>query len=224
MFNYSVNENSNIRNDATSFVLKPKEKKNGYYEYCLYDEKHQKHYVLAHRLVAEAFLSNPNKYKVVNHIDGNKHNNSVMNLEWCSYKENAIHAWQNGLNSSKKVDRAVRQYDLNGNFLKEYKNCVEAVRATGIKHVHCAAVGKRKTAGGYTWKFINADIPVKSVGKKKAVIQYDLKNTKIKEYLSISEAARQTKINRKSINDCCNGKLKTAGNFIWRFLQEDIVQ
>lgn len=162
MFNYSVNENGNIRNDATSFVLKPKEKKNGYYEYCLYDEKHQKHYVLAHRLVAEAFLSNPNKYKVVNHIDGNKHNNSVMNLEWCSYKENAIHAWQNGLNSSKKVDRAV--------------------------------------------------------------IQYDLKNTKIKEYLSISEAARQTKINRKSINDCCNGKLKTAGNFIWRFLQEDIVQ
>lgn len=52
---------------------------------------------LVHRLVAEHFIPNPNNLPYVNHIDGNKANNHMINLEWCSHQENMNHAWRTGL-------------------------------------------------------------------------------------------------------------------------------
>ena len=64
----------------------------GYREVILNGKNHR-----VHRLVAEAFIPNPNGFREVNHIDGNKQNNSVKNLEWCTHSENMIHAYQTGL-------------------------------------------------------------------------------------------------------------------------------
>ena len=79
--------------------------KSGYKSVMLSKEGNTKRY-LVHRLVAEAFIPNPNKYSVVNHIDGNKINNFYLNLEWCTHSYNLKHAHNNNL--IKNNDKAIK--------------------------------------------------------------------------------------------------------------------
>lgn len=78
-------------------VLKPFVNNSGYEVIDLKNNGSRKKF-LVHRLVAQAFIENPNGYKVVNHLDGNKHHNSVDNLEWCTNSMNILHARKIGLN------------------------------------------------------------------------------------------------------------------------------
>ena len=213
---YYINEYGEVKN-ILGEILKPLNKHTGYYAYCLYNKKQSKEF-LAHRLVASYFIPNLENKPLVNHIDGNKHNNHKSNLEWVTYQENAVHAWNNGLNTSKQLDKGVSQFTLDGAFIQRYASCAEAARATGIKHVHDAAKGTRKSVGGFLWRFDDRNATLKSTGRKKAVVQCDLAGNRLNAYESISEAARKTKINRKSINDCCNKKLRTSGGYKWNFM------
>lgn len=85
--NYSINENGEVRNDNTGRAIKPTlNKANGYFCVDLYEDgKRTK--VPIHRLVAEAFIENPDKKLTVDHIDGNRQNNSISNLRWATYGE-----------------------------------------------------------------------------------------------------------------------------------------
>lgn len=76
-------------------------KKRGYVQILLIKKAEQKLY-LCHRLVAEAFIPNLNNYSEINHIDGNKQNNYVKNLEWCTHSENIKHAYNKSLISETK--------------------------------------------------------------------------------------------------------------------------
>ena len=108
---------------------------------------------LVHILVAEAFLPNLDKLPTVNHIDGDKTNNNVNNLEWCSYRDNNIHALYNKLRQPR--GREVVQKDENGEIVNIYKSVTEASRQTGISRgmiSHCLN-GRCEFAGNYKWTY-----------------------------------------------------------------------
>lgn len=122
-----------------------------------YNKKSTAHFV--HRLVAEAFISNPENKYTVNHIDGNKHNNNVDNLEWASYSENNQHAYDNNLKSD---NRPIFMLDYNNNILKQFNSIHEASRYVhgNYRNIHSVCCGKRITASGYKWKYIeDVEVP-----------------------------------------------------------------
>lgn len=81
--------------------LKPEKTNCGYLRVLLINKDNKRCHVSIHRAVAEAFISNPNNLPQVNHIDGNKLNNNVNNLEWVTSSQNINHAFKNGLNHGK---------------------------------------------------------------------------------------------------------------------------
>ena len=83
-------------------ILKLITQKPGYYNVSLEGKKY-----LVHRLVAETFVNNPNNYDCVNHLDGNKKNNTPKNLEWCNRRINNIHAFNTGLTPAMKIKATI---------------------------------------------------------------------------------------------------------------------
>lgn len=102
---YSISNTGLVRNDNTGLILKPQTNTYGYYHVKLYGLYRRK-ITAIHRLVAKAFIKNNNKKPEVNHIDGNKKNNNVNNLEWVTVSENAIHAYKNKLRTGPIGERS----------------------------------------------------------------------------------------------------------------------
>lgn len=110
-------------------IMKQTLARNGYYVVNLRNGT-KAHTLAVHRLVAEAFIQNADGYPTVNHIDGNKHNNHVSNLEWVSYRDNNVHALVHHLRKPKKGTPVI-QYDKDGNYVATYNSSVEASKSTG---------------------------------------------------------------------------------------------
>lgn len=134
---------------------------NGYYVVHLSKNQKNKH-VNIHRIVAETFIPNPNKYRVVNHKDENKLNNCVDNLEWCTYLYNTRY----GTGIERRIKSAIKnnklgvpinQYDLDGKFIKKFPSSKEIQRQYGFNHSNITKCcrGVYKTMYGYIWRYCN---------------------------------------------------------------------
>ena len=178
---YKISNYGNIYSVVKQKSKSTRKKPNGYIivDLCKNGIVHTKH---IHRLVAEAFIPNPNGLPQVNHIDGNKQNNCVDNLEWCTCKENMQHAVENGLikkgenhklykrklsdetvlkmknyHQKHKYDRSkkINQYDFQGNYIKTWNSINDAILFYNNKAIEFCCKNRRKSASGYQWKFFD---------------------------------------------------------------------
>lgn len=136
-------------------ILKPINHTGGYL--CVDLSKNNKRlYVKIHRLVAEAFIPNPENLLQVNHKDENKKNNCVDNLEWCTPQYNSCYGTRLQRFSSNKKKK-VFQFDLNGNFIREWKSAVDIEKEIGLEktNIRSCCRGEIRKAYGFIWRYAN---------------------------------------------------------------------
>lgn len=175
----------------------------GIHGYCvvlLHDGNGHRKNERVHRLVAQTFIPNPNNYPYINHKDEDKTNNHVENLEWCTAEYNSnFGTCKSRIGNSNS--RPILKYDLEGNFIREYKSMSEAERIEGINHasICICCSGKVSYQCGYIWIYKGDEDTlqervqrVKMVYKPKKVAMYDLDGKYIKTYNSVLQASKDT--------------------------------
>lgn len=155
---YGRIKNLDYKRSGKDMMLSPGKIRNGYLVVVLSQNAVRKTCLL-HRLIAEAFIPNPNHLPQVNHKDGNKTNNYISNLEWVTRKENVRHSFDclgrvSPSGKSCSSSKPVVQY-LNGIEISEYSSIREAHRLTNIPsgNISKCCKGIRKIAGGFKWRF-----------------------------------------------------------------------
>lgn len=151
---YKVSNLGNVMSlkGKTPKLMKPAQKGNGYLYVGLniYNKSRKNFYV--HRLVAKAFIENPQNLPFVNHKDEIKTNNMVSNLEFCTQQYNNSYG-----TVLKRRSKNILQYDINGSFIKEWKSAKNVQENLGICRSSICRVckGKGKSAGGFLWRYKN---------------------------------------------------------------------
>lgn len=148
-FPYRISNTGKIFSIKKNKLFKTQISKRGYSCVVLYKNGKPKN-ELVHRLVAKYFIGDSNGLQV-NHKDGNKLNNCVLNLEYLSNNDNRRHAYINKLHNI----RPVNQLDCDGNFIKHWESATLVSRELGIskEHICSCCRGFRKHAGGYKWEY-----------------------------------------------------------------------
>lgn len=145
----------NYRNTKQEKIMKCCTDSSGY-KYITVGKKHPK----VHRLVAKAFIPNPNNLPQIDHINTDRTDNRVENLRWVTGKENcnnplSIKHYSECRKGGKNyIAKPVLQYDKEGNFIREWECIADAERELNIPHkITLVCQGKRKSTCGYVWKY-----------------------------------------------------------------------
>lgn len=168
---YSVSDYGNVRADERSVkrktggvmkyrerMRKPSINRKGYYCLNLSNSCKEGYRtpVLVHRLVAQEFIPNPENKPQVNHKDGNKLNNNVDNLEWCTNDENHKHKLDNNLIPPTHAPKRVGKFTKEGKLLETFESIYSAAKSVNsTQHMVSRVVnGKRPYHKGYVWRYV----------------------------------------------------------------------
>lgn len=196
------------------------------------------------RLVASAFIDNPSNLPQVNHIDENTHNDTVWNLEWCTASYNCSYgehpkkiskAAKERVRTGKCFDgsdyqgnmiTAVLQYDLDGNFIREFESVKEAREQYSSRVQDCLS-GKSTQAGGFQWKYKTGNTYPQKIDayirntNQSLCCSRPIKQLKdgviVATYGSIKEASVKTGFDYSGIKKCLNGTYKQTFGFTWEY-------
>jgi len=217
-----VNKKNGLKSFHKGRIRKLNNLKNGYLVAHLVKKcKPEPYYV--HRLVAQAFIENPDNLPIINHKDEVKTNNHVENLEWCTHSYNINYGTakeRQRENAGKKTSKKVYQYTMDGELIKVWKSASEVQRQLGFGgHISSCCRGKKKTGYGYIWSYTPLDDAAlqEAIDNKydKKVYQYTLDGELVKVWNSVSDIKKQLGYGGH-ISSCCTGKAKTSHGYIWR--------
>lgn len=269
--NYEVYDNGDVVNIVNNKKLMGSISENGYRYYRLTHNGIKK-MLYAHRLVAEAFILNLENKPVVNHIDGNKLNNNIENLEWATYSENSVHAHASELIKSRRISEYYQE-DLED---EEWKKIIDSHYSISSKgrvrndnsnlllkpSITCGYYKVRLSKNGLiqdvmlhhlvyenfigerkddmvinhidgdklnndknnleqitlSENVLSALYDTQTNHSSKKVGQYDLEGNFLKEFPSARMAARELNLDSSTISKVCRGKNKTHGRFIFKYL------
>lgn len=148
---YQISNLGNVKRGKQ--IIKIRKNKEGYcYVDIFVDDKRKT--MSVHRLVAQTFIANPQNKPQVNHIDENKSNNNVENLEWCTRSYNINYGNRNEI-VAKKCSKPINQYDFNGVFLKRWDSIISVKRELGYndRQISWVCKGNKQTYKGYRWEY-----------------------------------------------------------------------
>lgn len=165
----------NYRRTGKDKILNGRKNKDGYLQLNLCKDGKIKMFS-AHRLVAQSFLDNPDNLCEINHIDEDKTNNKVENLEWCNRKQNCNHRSRNE-RIAKSHSKPILQFNKEGDFIRKWESTTQVKRELGFNqgNISSCCKGKLKLTRGYKWGYADdyEKIPFKvfdlEIYKKKIV-------------------------------------------------------
>lgn len=222
---YTITKECVVTNINTNNVLKGTINKHGYRVYTIQLESGVSKKILAHRMLMETFCPNANSdILTINHIDGNKLNNSLSNLEWCTREDNLKKARETGLNDNKK--QPIYAFNDNLELVGSWQSLQELTRMTNFSYTiicHQCHEPVRSKIYGYYWSYSKEpDFQIaeyKNIGVARPIKQLDKNGNLIAIYKSRGEAARALGVNGGHITECCQHKLASYKGYIWEYLE-----
>ena len=194
---YAISSKGRVRNLKNGKILGGTYNSHGYKQVDLKGKRHT-----VHRLVALAFIPNPQNLPEVDHVDERKDNNDVSNLRWVSKSENVRH-------SAHQQSCRINQLTLDGELVKTWDSIHQIERETGYAQGNIIQYckGKKRSAYGFKWEYVNPDSQ-KVYNSPVAALTKD--GEFVAKYKSAAEAARFLKISTTQIYFCLKGTYKST--------------